>query len=411
MKMLWCSIALLPSIFAVADEKIIPAPANSPTAQQSIQQLVENAPQLEASEEEIRAIQTNKTVAYQVWANSLHTKRQINANNIHEYLERTNKRLPIPSSLLIGKPDLRYLINVPMSPMQAFSEDNGRHLYSGEGYSFYNEYSKEYLGKPDLIELSIMGAQSKACKGFLSLSATPESKKDIEDCFLSKDIRMEILAGRNVDYKNYLSAIKLVTSITRNNGQHICMASFYQKNKWITAKHCLVRTNIELGANLLLPNRSLRIKRTDIDYCNETGCDVAIINLPTSDILGNSILNTSPDLKSINPKTEIFIPGIVQRTPLAKGIDRKTYESMLLWSDVGKGYCRIRNIYEGCISHTCSTIDGFSGAPVYNYEKNKGEITLLGIHSGFSAEPVSCKGKGDKSATNYAVLKPLYEGM
>ncbi|MNF96780.1 hypothetical protein D3C84_795800 [compost metagenome] len=99
----------------------------------------------------------------------------------------------------------------------------------------------------------------------------------------------------------------------------------------------------------------------------------------------------------------------MQGTPVSKNIARQAYEETLMWSDVGRGYCRIRNVYKGCMSHTCSTIDGWSGGPVYGHDNN--HVTLLGVHSGYSSEQVACSGKGDNMPTNYATLKPLYEGM
>lgn len=378
------------------------------TSDPSLEKLVEERPKLEIPEEEIQTIQNNKAIAFEVWKKSQSSDRPVGANTFLEYLQRVNNKLPIPPELMIGKALIDKLKELPTLPAIGYFPGNGRPLFEMLGYRFYNEYADTYYNGPDPAERSTMDLQSAKCKGYLTLQNTEAARKNIANCFVSKDFRIEVLAGKHAEY-NYLGAIKLVTSIVDKRDRHLCMASFYRENTWITAKHCLVKSNIKFGIYLVLPSGPKLIKPTDITTCSKEKCDVSLITADTSHIHADGWFDSSPDLKKLKPDSIIFLPGIVQGTPVSKSIHRQDYEETLMWSDVGKGYCRIRNIYTGCMSHTCSTIDGWSGGPVYGYDNRR--VSLLGVHSGYSSEEVTCAGRGDNMPTNYATLKPLYEGM
>lgn len=403
MRILLLSIGLACSEYALTDE-LVPVSAQSPT---SIQELVDTPPPFSIDEHEVRSIQLKKAAAFEMWMNSFQTSRQISTNKIREFLERTQRGLPIPSTLLTGLPNISFLDKAVMSPLQGFSTTNGRKLYSGN-YSFFNEYAAKYYGKPTDFELMEMDLQSRRCRGFLTLSDSAKAKEAIENCFVAKDRRMELLAGKYAQY-GYLRALNLTTVIVNKDDSHVCVASVYRKDTWITAKHCVPSTNLAYGLYILLPSGPKLLKQTDVRLCNKPGCDVAIIEAETPETPEVAALNNAPDLKAVRPGTAIFLPGLVQSFKVSKNIDRKSLEENFMWSDYGMGYCRIRNVYEGCMSHTCSSIDGWSGAPIYSYDKDK--INLLGVHSGFSVGLVSCVNKGDIQPTNYATLRPLYEGL
>lgn len=406
MKVVLLTLTFVLSSYALAEGS---EPASLQPAK-SIQELVVTLPPYAIAESEIRAIQVNKASAFQVWANSLKTRRPINTNKIREFMERIQNGASIPPQLLIDSPNVNSLMNELMGqvmyPLQGYSKINGRKLYSGD-YSFFNEYEGKYYGKPTALELMAMDLQSENCRGFLSIGNSKEAEEAIENCFVAKDRRMELLAGKNADY-GYLRALNLVTAIVDKDDEHACIASVYRKNTWITAAHCLERNDISYGRYILLPNGPKLIGKDDITLCKGI-CDVATIKAETPDIPEVSRLNVTPNLKGIRPNTQIFLPGLVQGSKISKNIDRKALEENFMWSDFGMGYCRVRHVYNGCISHTCSSIDGWSGAPIYSYEGDR--INLLGVHSGVTIGAVSCYNKGDKQPTNYATLKPLYEGL
>jgi hypothetical protein len=397
---------LLATSLSAAAVAEIPEPAGQGVSE-SIQTLVDTPSPYAVSPTEVRAIQIKKAIAFQVWQSSIKTDREIAIDKLREILERTQRRLPTPPELLIGPPNSAAALQGVMIPKSLYSWSNGRPLYSGK-YSFFNEYTGKIYGRPHSHTLRQWDDESRRCKGFLSVSSSEESKRDVENCFVAKDFRLEMLAGRYAEYR-YLRSLSLITTLIRKDETHSCMASVYKKNLWITAKHCLPDPAIDYGIYILLPDGSRLITRDDVTPCTKPRCDTATIKATTPDVPEMAILNITPDLNGLRPDTNIFIPGMVQSSSVSKNIDRKSLEESIMWSDFGKGYCRIRNVYHGCLSHTCSSIEGWSGSPVYAFEGD--QIKLLGIHSGADVNKVSCINKGDKVPTNYATLKPLYEGL
>ncbi|TWC17347.1 MULTISPECIES: hypothetical protein [unclassified Pseudomonas] len=260
--------------------------------------------------------------------------------------------------------------------------------------------------KPTALELNIWGDQSEKCRGNKNVGGPPGSalRQNVMSCFE----KFETTRFAKMGYSSFSDwgiyyGLNLVTSLVDESGLHKCMASYYSKDVWITAAHCISDSNLYIVSD----SSKTKIQKGssgNVTLCTDhPNCDVAYISAKTFN-QDTSQFNAHGNLADITPKTELFVPGIEIDSPiLADGL--VILKDQLLWSPVGKSYCRYSDVEEGCFSHACSTLTGFSGAPVYVLGKDK-KLTLIGVHSGEKIGNVSCK----KDGANYAVSSRYFKG-
>jgi hypothetical protein len=109
-------------------------------------------------------------------------------------------------------------------------------------------------------------------------------------------------------------------------------------------------------------------------------------------------------LTTISSTTTLFIPGIEVGTAIPeKNIDGAGKKMM--WSKI-QNACIPYEVKHGCISYTCSTLKGFSGAPVFSVRG--AEIRLIGVHAGGQVGG-SCENNGINSAVTSDIFKRMVE--
>ncbi|MFI8981708.1 hypothetical protein [Ectopseudomonas khazarica] len=264
-----------------------------------------------------------------------------------------------------------------------------------------------------------MKEEAKGCIGELDSVPFDQVKKQAENCFASLErqngptwnqnpyLTIAELSSNQEAKAGYLRALSLVSSIVDSDKKHQCMASVYKEGVWVTAKHC-VPGGMEIRY-LLRDSEFIPIKSTT--PCKLTNpCDIVFIQANTPHLEVSAFPKINPDLRHFDWKDGIFVPGIVYKTPLRnnsthRGISNGDYISELMWSPYGVGYCRVLDIQKnGCFSHTCSTLVGFSGAPVYAYDTASKKVQLIGIHSGADKTKNNCTAK---AKTNYGRLTSM----
>ncbi|WP_460136071.1 trypsin-like serine peptidase [Pseudomonas sp. S1_E04] len=389
----------------------------------SLEQLREQTPIVD----DIR-LQQNKDEVVRVWKNTINTPYDPGPQVIMEYLTRTNLGLP-PSQGIVTSPATTKLIKQSDPRITTYSNGFINDLNTSKAYSiktdpsatqqtisgnnigskyqkvdpFRNELSglSRAIPEQDLLKFRV---DSKDCIGLIVSSTGSKrlTRERIYQCFvtLSSPFIKVVPEG------GYLDALNLQTSITiSRDGTHSCIASFYNKNTWVTAAHCVSEANIIDGRSILSGGKPIPITESMIKICKKPGCDVAFVTASTNivDISRYELYN--PNLLLLTEQSQILIPGIEEGIPIILS-DKTPYKLNLMWSDVGKGFCKIYRVQNGCFSHTCSTLSGFSGAPVYWVNAPSGKIELIGIHSGESIDGIKCK----KTDSNYAVTADLYNG-
>lgn len=288
---------------------------------------------------------------------------------------------------------------------QTTGESNGPQTYI-VGSKFQNDYSK----KTEIVTASnanTMYSESTGCDGNLQSTTgrlNVTRKEVYEKCFRSLDKDFYTAFKSRNDF-GYLSAIPMLTSIINSDMKQVCMASYYQEGVWITARHCLTELKMRQGLKLIVENQLVPI--IDIKRCEDKGdnCDVAFIKAKTQKVDASLFNLKNPNLVGVNWGSEIFVPGIEENDVLDSKTPQESFLKHLLWADVGRGYCKAFKIKKGCINHTCSTLFGFSGAPVYWIDKQNKKIQLIGIHVGASTFK-AC----DSLQTNYAITSDIYSG-
>ncbi|WP_019579126.1 hypothetical protein [Pseudomonas mandelii] len=283
---------------------------------------------------------------------------------------------------------------------------------------FKNEVDHVQTAGPSALAQQKMREEAAGCIGELDAVPVNQVKEQAEKCFASFDRPNgpswnqqldEALAqvNKNQEAKTgYLKALSLVTSIVDINRKHQCMASVYKEGEWVTASHCIPGMDARY---LLLDGKFVLINSTT--PCKFTSpCDIVFIQAPTPKLDSSTLPRINPDLRNFNWEDGIFVPGIVYETVLRdnltfKGISSGDYLKKLMWSPYGVGYCRALDIQaNGCFSHTCSTLVGFSGAPIYAYDAANKKIQLLGVHSGVDSTKNNCQAK---AKTNYGRLTSM----
>lgn len=226
-------------------------------------------------------------------------------------------------------------------------------------------------------------------------------KKEYDQCFMGLDETQKYLDERGLTQPSYLDGIKYLASIAsrpRGSFLHSCMASAYQPNKWITAKHCLTKNHIINGAYLIALGAQVKISQEMVSLCDD--CDIAVIDVSGIQALkpaGNEPV--VPATLSVKVEDEVFIAGIPEKTVL-NDFSPEGIAAQLRWSAVGLGFCRVFGIDDKCLTQTCSTIRGFSGAPVYKFNSVTSRVEILAVHSGVDNEMSSCPGQAE--GVNYA---------
>lgn len=259
-----------------------------------------------------------------------------------------------------------------------------------------------------VVEQQKMEEEAKGCAPNVNKTGGEKSalRQEVMKCFQKFDDKFFRDMGYGSSGRGVYDGLGYVNSLVNNNGDHKCMASYYAEGVWITAAHCVGESLLGAGLYIIANGIKFKIEKSkngNVSLCKASRCDVAFINAPTPKVDELKFV-ADGDLKLLNAKTPILIPGIEEGSPVVRGATILLNEN-LLWAPVAKGYCRAYRVEKGCLSHTCSTLSGFSGAPVYLLD-NKFRINLVGIHSGEKSSVVSCKAAG----TSYAVSSQLFKG-
>ena len=372
-------------------------------------------------------LQQNKEQVLQIWKETINTPYDPGPQIIMEHLARTNLGILSDSEVVILPAPAKFLgRSVPGLTAYSYNEINGidaMRAWSirdvpgatqqtvgsnnvGEKYQNKAPFRNELTGKAGVIpkeEMIRLRAENKNCIGTFTSSTGENLPRDqIYRCFVTLNTPFIKVLPKG----GYLDALDLQTSIINvKDGTHSCMASYYRDGLWITAAHCLSEANVLSGRSILSSGKPVVITKDRVHMCGSPGCDVAFVNAPTPAIDAAKYELIKSDLSRLTEKSRIFIPGMEEGMSVVAS-DKSAYKNNLMWSDVGKGFCRIYRVQNGCFSHTCSTLSGFSGAPVYWVDAPGGKIELLGIHSGESVDGISCSETG----SNYAVASGLYNG-
>lgn len=284
------------------------------------------------------------------------------------------------------------------------SPENTEELYRG-GFIFTSSDKPKLKEELDLGDILRRRNETKNCLGEKNSTKGLKAvdRESVMNCFQMLDYDFfEQMGYKDNKPLGLYRSLEFVTVIVNEAGRHHCMASIYKNNAWVTAEHCLKSSAINSGIYILTGDSRIKIRKEDIRICIEKNCDIGLILAPTPSITDELIVSTE-NTREIHLRTDLLIPGIESGTPVFSN-NKNNSRSMLMWSHVGKGYCNAYKVERGCVSHTCSTLTGFSGAPVYIEDAQK-KIRLVGIHSGNTSDSVQCKTKH----TNYATSSHFFE--
>ncbi|MDU9027597.1 trypsin-like serine peptidase [Pseudomonas mediterranea] len=325
--------------------------------------------------------------------------------NVSPYLEN---KLPLKDDLLIQK-----LIDKSDWTKHTYGGNNGPDVVD-EFDTFKNSQLGYQAGsKIPTSEINRWKYEASECIGEISNSGNPKKDLRISKCFAWLD-KIRVLAKSEKSPDNtYLKGLTTVTSVIDNTDSHKCIASAYKKDIWVTARHCLILIDDMQKASsdkryLLIEGKRREIKNSMVTDCkSDKECDVAFIRISTGSIKDDEFPRLSYEKDFINTNTEMLVPGLAVNQKLANRYESALYREELMWSPYGKGFCRSMQVKDnGCLIHACSTLIGFSGAPMYSYDKNDGKMVLIGIHSGRDSSKNSCE---DSSSASYA--RTLAKGM
>ncbi|MEW5714062.1 hypothetical protein AB1462_17075 [Pseudomonas sp. SB113] len=256
--------------------------------------------------------------------------------------------------------------------------------------------------------------QSIDCKGELNDGL---QILQIAKCFTSlSNAVLKITPYVSID-KTYTRGLSSLSSLVTTSDIHRCDVSVVRSGLWITAKHCLddVKWNLDI-LRIVVENKKVKIIKAVPANCQQQPCDIAYLyaETPTSAEIP-TILSKEVEIRWDNP---IFIPGIPYGAKLAGIFEPESiysneavspsyaklrYNDLVMWSPYNEGFCMsLMKDNASCIIHTCSTVRGFSGAPIYRYDQEKDKIILIGIHSGADGELNKCEVTSKK--VNYAKL-------
>jgi len=256
--------------------------------------------------------------------------------------------------------------------------------------------------------------QSSECKGELNDGL---QKLLIAKCFTSlSNAALKITPYASID-RTYTRGLSSLSSLVTTLDIHRCDVSVVRSGLWVTAKHCLddVDWNLDI-LRIVVENKKVKITKAVAAKCEHEPCDIAYLHAETPPSAEfPTILPKGVEIKWDNP---IFIPGIPYGAKLASIFEPESpysnepvsadhaklrYNDLVMWSPYNQGFCMsLVKDNANCIIHTCSTVRGFSGAPIYRYDQEKDKIVLIGIHSGANGEPNKCEVTSKN--VNYAKL-------
>lgn len=249
---------------------------------------------------------------------------------------------------------------------------------------------------PDI--LNRMAIEAQPCEGgqkeFFEIS-----QAEIRRCFINSSEAK----GKDL---SYLEAFRYLSSLVDTRFDHKCIISVFAEGVWITAGHCIPKEYMKFDLAILVDGRFVGLKPDSVRWCSSVNCDIAFISMKTPLGVKSGIPKPVNTSKGDYWNTEIIIPGLQQGKNLAGLRDHDKYANELLWSSVGHAFCRIiTDSDNGCIVHGCSTLVGFSGAPLYKKARAESGYELAGIHSGtnLSKEAADTDGQCDAGINvNYA---------
>lgn len=330
-------------------------------------------------------------------------KFKLNEVNAKAMADAIRNGQPITDTHITKNVEIGFLSGIPPYPLSTVGNENGP-IIIDKYPIFKNELLNISLEGPTQAEKSAMKNSSKDCKGQFKTLSSGATAQEVKNCFMQLDELSTIISPETSKDKTYLRGLPAITSIVDKNKSHQCIASFYAKDTWITASHCLSYQQINAGRWLLTSGIWIQITKIEPACFPSAPCDIILINIPTPTLIDSDTPYISLDTQGLDSKTELFIPGIPIDMVLKDNFSGVAYRKTLMWNPVGQGYCRMQAIEKsGCIVHSCSTLTGFSGAPIYSYDRKKDRINLIGIHSGDDPKKNNCEATAQ---ANFAHVLP-----
>ncbi|WP_447747800.1 hypothetical protein [Pseudomonas nicosulfuronedens] len=258
--------------------------------------------------------------------------------------------------------------------------------------------------------------QSQDCKGEQD---DGNQKLLISKCFTSLSNTALLVTPYVSMDKTYTRGLSSTSSLIGKDGNHVCIVSVVKKGMWITARHCLANFNDNFkDLRIIVDNRMVEITGADSSLCTnkDKPCDIQYFYAETPKSAEiPAIYSKEVEVRWDNP---VFIPGIpygaslkevfaseskYEDIPVTPQHAKDRYNDLVMWPPYNEGFCMsLAKDANGCIVHTCSTVRGFSGAPIYRYNKDTDKIELIGIHSGANPDLNRCATRNPK--VNYARL-------
>lgn len=239
-----------------------------------------------------------------------------------------------------------------------------------EGHVFKNAYnpSVKSMLTPEYYAAVLKEAVRVGCRGGDASSMYTTNAQAVLNCFQRNN-------GEDKEGGGIYNSLKgRITSITYD-GRHFCMASYAGKSRWVTAAHCFLGRTPPYESYKILLDKPYGIKVT---VCDRDNCDVALVEPLGGKSFDADFTPLDTSLTTISSKTQLFVPGI-EINALVPGNNIDGVSEVIMWSKI-RNACIPYEVRNGCIAYTCSTLTGFSGAPVYAVKNNT--VSLVGVHSG-----------------------------
>ncbi|RJX78948.1 trypsin-like peptidase domain-containing protein [Pseudomonas sp. LS-2] len=273
----------------------------------------------------------------------------------------------------------------------------GKNYFEYLDDGFVNEFNpalSKKMSHGDLLKLVYEHSDGK-CTSYAENSLTkPDFQKaGVAACFAGSS---------NSDESGQISFNKIRDSLASltYKSSHRCIAVYMGEGEWLTARHCIS----ELSGNyvdlrLITPDGNFRVDK--VINCVESGCDYVWIRP-----YGTSYSKSVPArlgveaISKISASDELFIPGIEEKESIPGGSFAGVQKAMK-WTRYTRTCIAIK-VRRGCLTHTCSTVQGFSGAPVFAFQD--GVAYVVGIHLGVDKENV-CNDGGRNFAVSINRIK------
>lgn len=164
------------------------------------------------------------------------------------------------------------------------------------------------------------------------------------------------------------------------DGIHHCTISYLGSGRWVTARHCLSGAENNLSRfSIISADGPLIISR--LEHCKVTDCDADFLFVNEGGLKKTVAATTMPEaVKTIKKMQRLFVPGYMDGKPIPSGT-HEGFVQAILWSKLEKA-CFPVKVRDDCITHTCSTIQGFSGSPVFT--EVDGKLVMVAMHVGVS---------------------------